>query len=420
MRFRRLAMTVVAWCVASTGAGCALGPRSVEKNRLRYNEAVKTTTEEQLLLNIVRLRYTDSPSSLGVSSIAEQQEVVAGLKAIPFFTAIASGRALGGSTWSVLPQAELGGANRPTMSYTPLDDQEFTRRLFTPLTLEGAAYLSRTTWPISTVCRLYLGNLNWVSNAETASGPTPKDPPEYAQFLSGIEALQRLHDRKAVALVNEERDEKLSVGFPSDKLDGRSAVEAAKDGLEFRKDEGGTWSVVKKKSQLALRVSRAVKDDPDFMEFCRAFLLDPDRTKFDLTTDTVDPYVKEEANPKLKVLNIETRSLLQVLFFVAHGVEVPPQHAACGMAPLTVGPDGEVFDWQQVLSGLFQVRWSEGKKPPPCAHVAVRYKGCWFYIEESDRDTKATFALLVALSHLELGTRGGAEAPILTIPIGGP
>ena len=159
--------------LVALAGGCALGPRSVEQNRLRYNEAVKTTTEQQLLLNIVRLRYIDTPSSLSITTIADQQEIVAGLKAIPFFTADAVGNSFGGFRGSVLPQAELSGANRPTLSYTPLDDTEFTRRLFTPLTLEGAAYLGKTTWPISTVFRLYLENLNWVSNAETASGPTP-------------------------------------------------------------------------------------------------------------------------------------------------------------------------------------------------------------------------------------------------------
>jgi hypothetical protein len=32
---------------------------------------------------------------------------------------------------------------------TPQDDQDFTKRLFTPIPLEGVAYLSRTKWPIS-------------------------------------------------------------------------------------------------------------------------------------------------------------------------------------------------------------------------------------------------------------------------------
>jgi hypothetical protein len=72
---------------------------------------------------------------------------------------------------SVMPYGSVSGADRPTFSLTPLDDGEFARKLFTPLSLEGAVYLARTTWPIQTVFRLYLENLNWVPNGELASGP---------------------------------------------------------------------------------------------------------------------------------------------------------------------------------------------------------------------------------------------------------
>jgi hypothetical protein len=56
--------------LAATGvvpAGCTIGPHELRQHRRAYNEAVKASSEEQLLLNIVRLRYTDSPSSLAVT-----------------------------------------------------------------------------------------------------------------------------------------------------------------------------------------------------------------------------------------------------------------------------------------------------------------------------------------------------------------
>jgi hypothetical protein len=412
------AMRCAVVCAAGlSAAGCALGPRSIEHSRLGYNEALKVTTEQQLLLNIVRLRYTDSPSSLALTAIADQQEVTAGLKAIPFFTAAAAGD-VGSYRGNVLPQVELSRSSRPTLSYTPQDDQEFTRRLFTPISLEGMAYLAKTTWPISTVFRLWLENLNWVSNAETASGPTPTQPPVFIEFLTGIQALQRLQDRKLVALYTEERDERLTDGVASRDGTSAAAVEAVKAGFEYRKDAKGDWAVVRKKQQPMLRVGSVPPDDADFTAFCRSFALNPDRRTFDLTTDKLDPFLVGAPVKGLEVMDMETRSLLQVLFFAAHGVEVPPEHVESGIVPMAVGPDGMAFDWNQVLGGLFKVCWAQGKKPPPCAYVAVCYRGCWFYIDERDRDTKATFALLVELSRLELTSKAGA-VPLFTLPLGG-
>ena len=150
-------IAIIATCALA--AGCAsFGPQSLQQTRLQYNEAVKATTEEQLLLNIVRLRYTDTPSSLAVSTIAAQWERTQNVQLTPFFTS--AGGDINRSFTAILPQAQITGADRPTVSLTPLDDQDFTRKLFTPLTLDGIIYLAKTTWPISTVFRLYLENLN--------------------------------------------------------------------------------------------------------------------------------------------------------------------------------------------------------------------------------------------------------------------
>ena len=189
---------LIALLAASLGlSGCAsIGPQSLDDTRLHYNEVIKRTTEEQLLLNIVRLRYTDTPSSLAVSGIAAQFERTQSVGLLPFFTA--AGGDLNRSFTAVLPQAQIMGADRPTFSLTPLDDQEFTRKLFTPLPLDGVIYLAKTTWPISKVFRLYLENLNWVPNAQSASGPTPRLAPPAGDFLRGVAALQTLQDRGAI------------------------------------------------------------------------------------------------------------------------------------------------------------------------------------------------------------------------------
>jgi hypothetical protein len=309
-------------------------------------------------------------------------------------------------------------ADRPTITFTPQDDAEFTRKLFTPLPLEGVAYLARTTWPISTVFRLYLENLNWVSNAQTASGPTPREPPEFEDFLRGIRALQVLQDRNQMALVIEEREEHLSGPVPAKEVTGRDIAEAARSGFEYRKDDkGDTWRLVKKKEQPVLRFHPEALATSEYQEFVRTFRLKPGRLRYDVETNKLDPFPVNYPAEGVVVVDLETRSLLQVLYFVSHGVDIPPEHMVKGLVTVTVGRDGEVFDWQRVVGGLFRVHWLCGKKRPAGASVAVRYGDYWFWIDRADQETKATFSLLLQLSRLDVA--GKTPAPLLTIPVGG-
>jgi hypothetical protein len=51
-----------------SASGCShLGPNTVVRDRLTYNEAIATSSQQQALLNIVRLRYLDAPVFLDVS-----------------------------------------------------------------------------------------------------------------------------------------------------------------------------------------------------------------------------------------------------------------------------------------------------------------------------------------------------------------
>ena len=191
----------------------------------------------------------------------------------------------------MLPSAQVLGADRPTFSLTPLDDQEFTRKLFTPLPLDGIVYLAKTTWPISTVFRLYLENLNWVSNAQTASGPTPKQPPDVADFLRGIAALQLLQDRGQIVFGVETREEKLGGPLPVDSVKAGDVIEAAKHGYEYRPDEkGATWTLIKKSPQPVLLIDPEAMANPQMREFLRIFHLKPGMTQYDITQEALNPF----------------------------------------------------------------------------------------------------------------------------------
>src|SRR6516164_2684535 len=72
---RRSVRRVVVLLAACAGlSGCA-GPKAVRYTRLRYNEVIRDTNDEELLINIVRLRYADSPVFIDLPNITSQFEV---------------------------------------------------------------------------------------------------------------------------------------------------------------------------------------------------------------------------------------------------------------------------------------------------------------------------------------------------------
>src|SRR5262249_55473876 len=153
-----------------------------------------------------------------------------------------------------------------------------------------------TTWPISTVFRLYLENLNWVPNAQTASGPTPKAAPAVLEFLRGIDALQLLQDRGLIVFGAEEREERVGGRLPASAISARDQLEAVRAGMEYReersdeKSEQRGWQLIRKTTQAVVRVDPEALKSPEVEEFTRVFRLKPGMDKYDITQETLNPF----------------------------------------------------------------------------------------------------------------------------------
>src|SRR5262249_17078231 len=122
-------------------------------------------------------------------------------------------------------------------------------------------------------------------------------------------------------------------------------------------------------------------------------------------------------SPPSRELRVVPPSTSQVFFFLSNGVEVPAEHVECGLVQPPVDDKGNVFDSREVTAGLFSVHACKGHKPPGTAHVAVKYRGYWFYIDDRDTASKATLALMMQLARLDF-SRQQPGGPLLTLPVG--
>ena len=93
------------------------------------------------------------------------------------------------------------------------------------------------------------------------------------------------------------------------------------------------------------------------------------------------------------------RSILQIMIFLAKGVDVPKEHIASGVVPTTPDRDGSIYDWTRVTEGVFAVHVQ--KHRPRDAEIAVYYRGYWYFVASDDVSSRAVFSVLEILFSLE-------------------
>lgn len=415
---RRAASLVAGIVLAMGPTGCAFGPKVLERTHARYNESIRRVYEEQLLQNIVRFRYNEAPFRLSVSSIAAQYELAGGAEARPFFLAPNPAGQTFRTFTNVLPDATISGANRPTITFLPASG-DAVRRFLTPIPGDTLVFLASTSWPVSTVIRVWAERLNGVPNATSASGPQRGFAPDFARFQRIAHLMQVAQDLELAVISPQERDAEVSGPLPAATITTSAAVDAAKNGLECRPQADGTsWRLTRKQHGLVVEVNPLALDHPVIRELETLLNLQPGLDRYDLVvaSDAADPLrfpVRRSTD-----LRLTPRSTGQVYFYLANGVEVPPEHFDAGLVPRPVAPDGSPFDMRAVTAGLFAVHACKGHKPPPTAYVAVKYRGYWFYIDDRDQPTKTTFAMMLELGRLDFGLQETTSGPFLTLPIG--
>ncbi|MCS6977615.1 MAG: hypothetical protein NZM31_11500 [Gemmatales bacterium] len=394
--------------------GCAFGPKVLESSHGKYAAAVQRVEEEQLLKNIVRLRYLEAPRHLDVSAIAAQYELAGSAEVRPFYSTEAANGIFRSFT-AFLPFAAAGGANRPTISLDPQDDATTIRQFLTPISDDTLVFLVQSGWPVSSVVRIWADRLNGVPNAMPGSGPPRDVPSDVDRFKRIAELLQLAQDREWLEVRAEDRITEVSDLLPNDAVDGMAAAQAAKDKFEFRK-KGDGWVLIKRERRLVIEVNSSGQGRPELAELESLLNLKPGQTRYELivASGVTDP-AKNPREPDAS-FRVTPRSTAQALFFLANGVEVPPKHVSAGLVHWpTDGTDPTI-----ATEGLFRVRSCPGHpwKPPAGAYVAVWYRDHWFYIDDRDQASKATLVLMLQLRRLDFQRQRLSTSPALTLPVG--
>ena len=403
---RRGVAPLLAGLVLVATGGC-FGPTTVRQTRDRYNEAIRETNNEELLLNLVRLRYNEHPSFLPITGLNAQFALSAGAQ-------YRGGPERGGI--DNFGDGTLGYSDRPTLTFGPQRPPALTRALLTQVNLETMYLFTRQAGDTDRVLRLFVRRMNGIDNASSGGGPIPRDPPAFGEFRAISEAFGRLGARGIGVLTTENRSTDLPETIPVEKVDASDLVAIKKAGYGVRTvGLASGYQLTQSNPVRVLAIHPRAIALPEILELDRMLGLEPYRSSYPMEEAPEGQFLRTPEDPPRESITLTTRSILEVMYLLSKTVEVPDEHCQNGVALSTRNPDGTPFDWNQVSGDLFHVCVSRHK--PDHAFVAVSYRNYWYSIADTDLSSKTTLNLFNEL--LRLQKIGAVEGqPLLSLPLG--
>jgi hypothetical protein len=338
--------------------GCrSLGPQTIPVDRFDYGAAISESWKEQTLLNIVKLRYMDLPVFVDVASVVSGYSMQTGVQVNGVWS---SEKAIQGNYGSLGGQAVY--TDRPTITYVPMTGEKFLRSLITPIDPKNIFFLLQSGYAADFILGMSVESLNGVRNRSAAGGVVrPADP----DFTRALELMHEVQSAGAFGMRIEE-----------DKVKGSTGV------IFFQRDD-----VAPDVAKKALEIRRLLK-------------LSPDQQRFVLTYSPMRGADDE--------LAVNSRSMLQIMQAFASYVDVPEPHLKEHSAWPSREPSTSKLERQAV-----QIH--SGREKPNGAFAAVYYRNYWFWVDNSDLQTKR--ALTVVIFFFTLSENPGDEKlPLITIP----
>jgi hypothetical protein len=183
----RVLIRVAAAALAAAAAGCAwLGPEIVRSGRPAYNDAILATSDEQLLQNIVRMRFSDSIGFLAVSSITANVSVTASGT-----VNIGAGPAMN-YVGNLVPIAgTLSTEQNPTISYAPVSGDQLLRQFASEMPLDRAVLMINSAHSHAQAWRTVIRRVNNLRNPDFPDPPGLVVDPRFEEVAGLAGALQR-------------------------------------------------------------------------------------------------------------------------------------------------------------------------------------------------------------------------------------
>jgi len=383
-------LIMVALC---TLQGC-ISPMALDHAVIEYDKTTTDILSKLILLNIARSHQHQPMHFTGVSNIAATFNFQFNAGATPAFT---------GNSGSLLTPV-FGGtiSENPTISIVPIEGEEFTRRLLTPLQENKLTMLLRQGADVDLILRLLAGELRIYDGGQgDVYLNKPSDTEGYRLFRQAVLHLSSIQDRHKLFVEPLMFDQYWSL--PTESLTAEQITTLQKDyKIEYQA----------KRKQVMLRkrvIGRILLTNYD-----PATLNNEDRIRLQ---DEADQYAENDVSVDIRAGYpggewpihgvFRLRSFHNVLNFIGQSISDDPEYTVAKYPKTPSVSQNPVYTMGLMVSD----------DEPTAADISVRF-GDWHYALKPETGypwNREAFRLLCQIFQMTMTDLARQGAPAITI-----
>jgi hypothetical protein len=162
--------------------GCSAANRAIRSDFTEFNTTLQFNQTQQMLLNVVRMHFRESPMFLQAGSLTAAYESRMGAN-------LGLSRAQ-----TVLSESESGidysFSTKPTVSYATVEGKNYVQQLLTEISPETFSLLLRAGWPVEPLATLLMERITLPGGAALVNHAGAPSFAKFKEFVARMEAAQ--------------------------------------------------------------------------------------------------------------------------------------------------------------------------------------------------------------------------------------
>lgn len=363
---RRLALRILSFSFLPFLTGCySLGNYRLGKDQDQYSTSIIESNKKQTLMNLIRLRYADTPGLLDTTQLISGYQLQRSA-----FVGVAS------DTFPIRPNGGLAAQlqESPTFTFQPVTGDAYAHSFLRPLPPATLLPLAMGGLPIDVLLRLSIQSINMMSNnrpfSRNKGDIDDHIDPNIDNFFELIYDLRQLQAAGLLGIQLQQTSDPSGKSLPTNHVY-----------LSIASTTDPTLLGVVKKTRELLNFS-------------------PKYDRIEVVYGVGEPRPGE-----IKILS---RSMLSILGQVAYQIQVPDDEVTSGSTTSHV--DVPVHHEDRSL-----ITVHSSHDDPKQAFVSVYYDNYYYWIDKRDFESKLAFTITQML--FELSKTSQTPGALVTIPV---